>query len=88
MDHNGQQQQEEQRRREEEECACTPTTDLFALCPACYDKAWHYGHVMRKRENVRNDDYMYAGDEYYFRTTGGYYVNIHNDTGQDEVTEK
>jgi len=51
-DYENAQQMEERRRQEEDACGCTITTSLFDLCPACADKAWHYGHIMRKRDQA------------------------------------
>ena len=75
---------------EAQECRCTPSTSLFDLCPTCADKAWHYGHVMRKRDQAKpawdhsGYDYRDHGDGVAYRTSSGWRHEYH---GKDDFNE-
>lgn len=34
-------------------CACTPSTDLFALCVECYNRAWAAGTAVCERDRAK-----------------------------------
>ena len=53
---------EAQEARDRKSCACTPATELFDLCPACADKAWHGAHIARKQPQ-RGHTYREVGPE-------------------------
>ena len=60
-------------------CACTITTSLFDLCPACADKAWAYANAVSNRPvEYRGQDNILVGGDIYTRTQSGTYRNTSN----------